>query len=57
MDPREDDMMQTATSWKVDERNGIICLVSFLTFVVLKLPKNVYFLQFFISFLLLAIYV
>ena len=30
-------------------RNGIICLVSFLTFVVLKLPKKVYFLHFSIN--------
>ena len=41
------DIFQTVRAQKVDEKNGIICLVSFFPSwgMVLKLPKIVYFLQ------------
>ena len=41
-------MFQTAGAEKVDEKNGVICLVSMLSswVMVLKLPKKVHFLQF-----------
>ena len=55
---------QPVRDQKVDEKNGIICLVSFFAFwvMVLKLPKIVLFLQFFAdvskkSKIVIAIYV
>ena len=41
-------MLQTVRTEKVDEKYGVICLVSMFPFwvMVLKLSKKVYFLQF-----------
>ena len=41
-------MLQTVRAEKIDEKNGVICLVSMFTswVMVLKLSKKVHFLQF-----------